>query len=125
MRYRDGLLVLRYIRNILGPDGTHGVGQGFGLKAFFGYGGSFLERMLKGVFLRLLGRYRIVALSPSAASRLNRQALLLREATVTFGAQLRHARRRFALLLARPPAQLAFRFGVVNTDRKSTRLNSS
>src|ERR1035438_3582189 len=79
--------------------------------------------MLKSVLFRLPRRYRIVAFSPSAASRFDRQALLLREAAVPFGAQLRHARRRFALLLARPPAQLAFRFGVVNTEAFRFGLN--
>src|ERR1039457_2235612 len=72
--------------------------------------------MFKGILFRLPRRYRIVAFSPSAASRLNRQALLLREAAVPFGAQLRHARRRFALLLPCLSPELAFRRRVVNTE---------
>ena len=108
--------MLCYIRNILGPDGTHGVDQGFGFQAFFGYGGSFLERMLQRVFLCLLRRYRSVAFLPSACGRFDCQAFIRREAAVPFRAQLGHAGAILAFLLARPPAQSAFHFGVVDTE---------
>jgi hypothetical protein len=58
--------------------------------------------MLQRVVFRLVGRYRVVAFLPSAARRLEHEALLRRQAAIPLCTQFRHRDAVSAVAFAGP-----------------------